>query len=251
MSTCRTLRQSLPSGHAASASTDANNCTSLTHCRPEFKEWTQLLEKVVSRELTTRSEPLAFIANADTDTELWVYRNKEERDLVFAFRHELVLLLCTCISCCWEHVAFLRGQAVRILRGLQTYGLKAQELQDRFGTYSFDDPRLLCSACRGTSSPKDMITDMSVELQPFAPGEQPAQPSPEELEEDIAGNDKLAPMLEKLKDFENFGKLSGGENAVAGDASRSASRHPRVYAPPLRLVTCNARCSKCAAVTTS
>ena len=53
---------------------------------------------------------------------------------------------------------------------------------------------------------------MSVELQPFAPGEQPEQPSPEELEEDIAGNDKLAPMLGKLKDFENFvGKLSGGE----------------------------------------
>ena len=68
-----------------------------------------------------------------------------------------------------------------------------------------------------------MITDMSVELQPFVPGEQPVQPSPEELEEDIAGNDKLAPMLEKLKDFENFvGKLSGGENAVAGDASHSA-----------------------------
>jgi hypothetical protein len=65
---------------------------------------------------------------------------------------------------------------------------------------------------RGTSSPKDMITDMSVELQPFSPGEQPEQPSPEELEEDIAGNDKLAPMLDKLKDFENFvGKLSGGE----------------------------------------
>ena len=78
---------------------------SLIHCRPEFKEWTQLLEKVVSRELTTRSEPLAFIANADTDTELWVYRNKEERDLVFAFRHEVVLLLCTCSSCCWAHVA--------------------------------------------------------------------------------------------------------------------------------------------------
>lgn len=71
-------------------------------CRPEFKEWTQLLEKVVSRELTTRSEPLAFIANADTDTELWVYRNKEERDLVFAFRHEIFMTLCGCISCCWK-----------------------------------------------------------------------------------------------------------------------------------------------------
>ena len=56
-----------------------------------------------------------------------------------------------------------------------------------------------------------MITDMSVELQPFAPGEQPEQPSPQELEEDIAGNAKLAPVLDKLKDFENFvGKLSGG-----------------------------------------
>jgi hypothetical protein len=69
-------------------------------CRPEFKEWTQLLEKVVSRELTTRSEPLAFIANADTDTELWVYRNKEERDLVFAFRHGRHLTLSTCDAFC-------------------------------------------------------------------------------------------------------------------------------------------------------
>jgi hypothetical protein len=56
-----------------------------------------------------------------------------------------------------------------------------------------------------------MITDMSVELQPFSPGERPEQPSPQELEKDIAGNDKLAPVLDKLKGFENFvGKLSGG-----------------------------------------
>lgn len=53
--------------------------------------------------------------------------------------------------------------------------------------------------------------DLAVELSKFSPGQQPAQPSPEELEEDIAGNDKLAPMLEKLKDLENFvSKLSGG-----------------------------------------
>lgn len=62
------------------------NDLNILSCRPEFREWTDLLERVVSRELTTRSDPLAFVANADTDTELWVYRNKEERDLVFAFR---------------------------------------------------------------------------------------------------------------------------------------------------------------------
>jgi hypothetical protein len=58
---------------------------------------------VVSRELTTRSDPLAFIANADTDTELWVYRNKEERDLVFAFRHGRHLTLSTCDAFCQDY----------------------------------------------------------------------------------------------------------------------------------------------------
>jgi len=45
----------------------------------------------VSRELTSRAEPLAFVANPGTDTELWVYRNKEQRDLIFAFRCALVV----------------------------------------------------------------------------------------------------------------------------------------------------------------
>jgi hypothetical protein len=92
-----------------------------------------------------------------------------------------------------------------------------------------------------------MITDMSVELQPFSPGEQPEQPSPEELEEDIAGNDKLAPMLDKLKDFENFvGKLSGGECASGGNASQSAADiEAESKIVELRSMQCNVRQVHC------
>ncbi len=52
----------------------------------------------MSRELTSRAEPLAFVANPGTDTELWVYRNKEQRDLIFAFRCALVCAL-SCAQC--------------------------------------------------------------------------------------------------------------------------------------------------------
>lgn len=62
--------------------------------REEFKLWEGLGEEVVSRELTVRARPLAFVANPETDTELWVYRNPDQRDLIFAFR---------CRSCHLHH----------------------------------------------------------------------------------------------------------------------------------------------------
>ncbi len=64
---------------------------------------------------------------------------------------------------------------------------------------------------RGTSSPKDMMTDMSVELQPFSPGQQPEQPSPPDVEEDLEGDFNLAPVLENLRGMEDWvTRLTGG-----------------------------------------
>ena len=55
----------------ASASPTCFKPLRLVCYRAIFKEWCELLEGLVSQELTTRAQPLAFIANAETDTELW------------------------------------------------------------------------------------------------------------------------------------------------------------------------------------
>lgn len=44
------------------------------------------MNSVVERQLVFRAEPLAFVANQDTDTEAWLYWNTEKRDIVVSFR---------------------------------------------------------------------------------------------------------------------------------------------------------------------
>lgn len=137
--------------------------------RDIFKQWTGLLEDVVSRELTTKAPPLAFVTNPATDTELWVYRNAEERDLIFAFR--------------------------------------------------------------GTSSPKDMITDMSVELRPFKPGQKITPPSDEEVTEQLGASSKVTPVIEKIRTMEEYvGRLTGYGTKQLGLAKWVTSQAQMVYA---------------------
>jgi len=137
--------------------------------RKEFKLWQGLLEDVVSRELTVRARPLAFVANPETDTELWVYRNPQQKDLIFAFR--------------------------------------------------------------GTSSPKDMLTDMSVELKPFKPGQKVSEPSEEEITQELGTGSKLAPLVDKLRDLENWiGKLTVGKTRKLGLAKWVTSQAQMLYA---------------------
>lgn len=137
--------------------------------RDIFKQWTGLLEDIVSRDLTKRAPPLAFVTNPATDTELWVYRNAEKRDLIFAFR--------------------------------------------------------------GTSSPKDMITDMSVELKPFVPGKIVSEPSAEEVADELGGGGKLSPVVDKIRKMEEYvGRLTGSGAKQLGLAKWLTSQAQMLYA---------------------
>jgi hypothetical protein len=63
---------------------------------------------------------------------------------------------------------------------------------------------------RGTSSPKDMITDMSVELRPFKPGQKITPPSDEEVTEQLGASSKVTPVIEKIRTMEEYvGRLTG------------------------------------------
>lgn len=57
--------------------------------RPEFKSWQELRKDAIARKLANEFTPIAFLANQGTDTEVWMYRNVERKELVVAFRSVL------------------------------------------------------------------------------------------------------------------------------------------------------------------
>eukprot|EP00884_Botryococcus_braunii_P017013 jgi/Botrbrau1/3996/Bobra.0016s0008.1 len=54
--------------------------------REDFACWTTLRDEVARRDLSSQLQPIAFVVNPERDTEAWVYRNKEKKEAVFAFR---------------------------------------------------------------------------------------------------------------------------------------------------------------------
>ena len=77
-----------------------------------------------------------------------------------------------------------------------------------------------------------MLTDMSVELKPFVPGEEVREPSEEEITEELGSGSKLAPLVDKLRDMEGFvGNLTGGA-PFARPPARSPMRRGVRCTPP-------------------
>lgn len=57
---------------------------------------------------------------------------------------------------------------------------------------------------------------MSVELKPFKPGRKVSEPSEEEITRELGTGSKLAPLVDKLRDLENWiGKLTVGASFCA------------------------------------
>ncbi|KAK9818196.1 hypothetical protein WJX72_008645 [[Myrmecia] bisecta] len=111
--------------------------------REPFQNWLKLRKSIMERALASEFAPVAYIMNEEADSEVWVYRNKEERQAVVAFR--------------------------------------------------------------GTSSPRDMLTDMTLDMAAFNPGHRPDNKGPEELAAEEAqqaqqeqGDNATESMLAKL-----------------------------------------------------